>query len=67
MRLQCNDIFYILLGGEGRVATLARSRMNGLLPLERIIEQTTVTMPLAPKTIATATLEDQYNFKFTIV
>ncbi|KAL9975040.1 hypothetical protein ACROYT_G012156 [Oculina patagonica] len=33
--------------------------MNGSLPLEKTIEQTTATMPLPPETIATATLEDQ--------
>ena len=40
--------------------------MNGSLPFEGTIEQTTGTMPLATKTIATATLrtvEDQQNFQ----
>ena len=31
----------------GDVAALVRSHMNGLLPFERTIEQTTETMPLA--------------------
>jgi len=35
--------------GEGDVAGLVRSHMNGLLPFERTIEQTTETMHLAPK------------------
>ena len=44
----------------GRVAALARSRMNDSPPFEKTIKQTTGTMPAAPKTIATATLvEDQ--------
>jgi len=33
----------------GRIATLGRSHMNGLIPSERTIEQTTETMSLAPK------------------
>ncbi len=45
------------------VAALVRSHMNGSLPFEKTIEQTTGTMPLAPKTIATAMQEDQKNFK----
>ena len=49
----------------GRVAALARSHLNGLLPIERIIEQTTGTMPLAPNTIAIAILEDQRSYKLT--
>ena len=44
---------------EHRVATFTRSCMNGSLPFKRTIEQATGTMPLASKTIAAATLEDQ--------
>ncbi len=43
----------------GQVAALAGSHMNGSLPFKRTIEQTTGAMPLSPKTVATATLEDQ--------
>ena len=43
---------------EGRRAALAGSRMNGLLSSETTLEQTTGTIPLAFKTITTATLED---------
>ena len=32
---------------------------------KRTIEQTTAAMPLAPNIIATATLEDQLNYKLT--
>ena len=39
--------------------------MNGSLRFERTIEQTTGTMPLAPRTIETATLEGQSNYKLT--
>ena len=42
----------------GDVAALARSHMNGSLPFEKTIEQTIRTIPLAPNTIAAATLED---------
>ena len=41
------------------VAPLVRSHVNGTIPFEWTIERTTGTMPLALKTIATATLEDQ--------
>ena len=34
---------------EGHVAALLRSHMIGLLPFERIIEQTTKTIPLTLK------------------
>ena len=34
---------------KGDVAALVMSHMNGLLPFERTIEQTTETMPLALK------------------
>ena len=44
---------------KGWVAAFAKSHKNGSLFFERTIEQTTGTVPLAPKTIATATLEDQ--------
>ena len=40
----------------GRIAALVRSHMNGLLPFERTIEQTTETMPLGPKTITASAL-----------
>ena len=47
----------------GRIADFVRFRVNGTLPFERTIEQTTGTMPLVPKTIATAVVEDQLNYK----
>ena len=34
-----------------QVAHLARSHMNGSLPFERTIEQSTGTMPIAPDTV----------------
>ena len=34
---------------QGRVAAFVRSHMDGLIPFERTIEQTTETMSLAPK------------------
>ena len=37
-----------------RAAALARSHMNGSLLLKGTVEQTTATMPQAPKTIGTA-------------
>ena len=43
----------------GDVAALVRSHMSGSLPLESTIEQTAGTMPLTPKTITAANLEDQ--------
>ena len=36
-------------GALGNVAALVRSHMNGLQPFESTTEQTTETMPLAPK------------------
>ena len=43
---------------KGHVAALVRPRMNGLLPFESTIEQTTETMPLSHKTItATAMIK----------
>ena len=33
--------------------------MNGFLPFERSIEQTTETQPLVPKTVANANLADE--------
>ena len=44
-----------------------RSHMNGLLLFEETTEQTTGATPLAPKTIATYTLENQWNYKHTIL
>lgn len=45
----------------GLGSSFYRSHMNCLLPLEskKKIEQTTETMSVAPKTVATATIEDQ--------
>ena len=52
------------LGGFIQIhAALARSHMNALLPVETTIDQTTETMQR--KTIVTATLEDQHNYKLT--
>ena len=39
--------------------------MNGTLPLEMTVEQSTGRMPLVQKTIVTATLEDCYNYQLT--
>ena len=49
---------FIAIVWMGDVAALARSHMNGSLPFEKTIEQTIWTIPLAPNTIAAATLED---------
>ena len=52
--------------GEARdkIAGLARRHMNGSLAFETTTEQTT-GRPQAPKTIATAILEDYQNYKLT--
>ena len=42
--------------GRTDVAALVRSRLNGLKPFERIIEQATETMPPSSKTISTAAM-----------
>ena len=44
---------------KGHVAALARSHMNGLLPFEGTIEQTTETIPPSHKTITAATMIKQ--------
>lgn len=44
----------------GQVKDLGRSHMNSSLLFEGTIKQTTGTVPLASKTTATTTLENQY-------
>ena len=39
---------------SARLATLLRSHMNGLIPFEKTIEQTTETMPPSPETVTAA-------------
>ena len=51
----------------GDVAALIRSHMNGLLPFESTIEQTTETMPPSPQPKSNNSFcdDDKYNYKIT--
>ena len=47
------DLYVLILyplAKKGRLAVLVRSHINGLILFERVIEQTTETMPPSPKT-----------------
>ena len=46
---------------SGHVATHVRSHMNGLIPFERTIDQTTETTPPCPKTVTAANNEENYK------
>ncbi len=48
-------------------SALARSHMNDSLPFKRTIEQTTGTVPLAPKTIARIKARGPVNYKLVKV
>ena len=50
------SLFWACLTYLGDVAALERSHMNGLLPFESTIEQTTETMPPSHKTITAAAM-----------
>lgn len=47
--LSDREKIYIYISKLGRVTAFVKTHINGLIHLERTIEQTTETMPLVPK------------------